>query len=227
MLSSFFRVAMQVTDAVAGFEQEHDTIVDYYLGHSGPGGNVGDWLELARTSYPEQECGDKYYGNNIMMEPMYNLARLEDDAGRLAILRDDVLGGWLWDRFVHTKNTFFSFIYASQVPGHDPQVVLGAAAELAGFPLAPRAQVLVDLRDDPQYMPHESGCGDQSNHATAVDVSTRVWADFMWQRHPWALYAPEDLPKTAPGIDYLVAYWLGRFHGYIEEDTSGRCAAWR
>lgn len=226
MLSSFFRVAMQVTDGVAGYETQRDAIADYYANHDLPGGNVSHWLELAKVANADQQCGDKYYGNNIIMEPMYNLARLEQDGGRLTTIRNDVLGGWLWNKFATTKNCFFSFIYASNVPGHDPAVVDSAVQQLGGFPLPPRAKVALDLTANPAYQPHEAGCTNQCNHATAVDVSERAWEDFIWQRHPWKLVDSADPGHTAPGVDYLVAYWMGRFHDYMSDDTPSRCLAW-
>jgi hypothetical protein len=226
MLSSFFRVAMQVTDGVAAYADARSAIVDYYLNHTAAGGHVDDWLQIASTSVPDKQCGDKYYGNNIMMEPMYNLARLEDDPARLQIIQQDVLGGWLWARYVNTKNCFFSFIYAGNMPAYDPAVVTSAVTQLEGFPIAPHRYPPVDLLADPDYLPHDPDCPNQCNHATAVDVAERVGTDFMWQRHPWALLDPGDPSLTAPGVDYLVAYWLGRHHGYITEDAVGRCAAW-
>jgi hypothetical protein len=226
MLASFFRVAMQVTDGVPEYANARADIIDYYENHSGDGGNIDDWLETASTDFPENACGESYYGHNITMEPLYNLARLEDDPDRRSIVRYDVLDGVQWPKFVHTKNCFFSFIYASNFPGYDPAVVSSAAAQLAGFPVAPHVKRPVDLRDDPDYLPHEEGCTDQCNHDTAVDVAERAYGDFIWQRHPWGLYDPGDLGFSGPGVDYLVAYWLGRFHDFIDEDATGRCAVW-
>ena len=226
MLASFFRVAMQVTDGVAAYADARAAIIDYYLNHSGDGGQIDAWLDIAKLSGPDNACGDKYYGNNITMEPMYNLARLEDDPARQQTIRQDVLASAWWPKFVNTKNCFFSFIYAGNTPGYDPAVVSSAVTQLSGFPNAPRVRLPVDLRDDPLYLPHQSGCTDQCDHATAVDVATRPWADFMWQRHPWGLYDSGDPSLTAPGVDYLVAYWLGRHHAFLDEDAAGRCAAW-
>jgi hypothetical protein len=227
MLASFFRVAMQVTDGVAAYADARAAIIDYYLNHAGEGGNVNDWLDVAKLAGPDNACGDHYFGANITMEPMYNWARLEDDPGRQQTIRQDVLGAAWWPKFVNTKNCFFSFIYAGNTPGYDPAVVTSAVTQLSGFPNAPRVRYPVDLRNDPQYMPHESGCTDQCSHATAVDVAVRPWADFMWQRIPWGLYDSGDLTQTAPGVDYLVAYWLGRHHAFLADDAPGRCAAWK
>ena len=95
------------------------------------------------------------------------------------------------------------------------------------FPPPPRIRAPVDLRNDPRYQPHESGCTDQTSHANAVDVGERVVSDFIWQRNPWGLYDTGNPAVTYPGIDYLAAYWMGRFNGHLGDDTPGLCLAWR
>ncbi|HEY8078583.1 MAG TPA: hypothetical protein VIF62_30845, partial [Labilithrix sp.] len=149
MLASFFRVALHVTDGVPARAKDHADILAYYTGHSGEGGNVSDWLAIANQWTDNPACGDSYYGNNITMEPLYDLARLEDDPTRLAIVRDQLLGGKLWPAFAPTKNVFFSFIFAGVTPGA-ASPVSSAAAQLAQFPPPPRVQQAVDLRSSPK-----------------------------------------------------------------------------
>jgi hypothetical protein len=226
MLSSFFRVAMLVTDGVPGFEADHDAFVDYYYHHTGEGGNVTDWLNVARTWSYTSACGDAYYGNNISMQPMYNWARFESDLTVRQGVLYDVLEGRMWSSFESTKNSFFSFIYAGNVPTHAAPVVTSAVDQLSQFPLPPYVKVTRDLRSDPDYMPHEEGCEDQAGHHTAVDVGERCAADFIWQSKPWDLVCTGDPYTVYPGVDYLVAYWMGRRHGFMDDDAAGRCLAW-
>ena len=158
---------------------------------------------------------------------MYDLARLEDDPARVSVIENDILGAKMWPAFVDTKNSFFSFIYAATRSGVDPAVVSSAAAQLGQFPAAPRVMRAVDLRSSPKYPSREQGCTDQVGHADAVDVGDRPSADFLWQRHPWGLYDGGDPRQTEPGVDFLVAYFLGRQHGFIADDTPGICLAWQ
>jgi hypothetical protein len=160
------------------------------------------------------------------MEPMYNLARLEIDLGRRGIIRTNVLDARMWADFDTTKNSFFSFIYSAVMPGSAASIHQEAETQLAQFPPPPRVRVAVDLTSDPKYLPHQDGCTDQTDHGGAVDVGERVVSDFIWQRHPWGLFDDGNPAQTYPGIDYLVAYWMGRHHGYIDDDTTGRCTAW-
>jgi hypothetical protein len=60
-----------------------------------------------------------------------------------------------------------------------------------------------------------------------VDVSERIASDFIWQRHPWGLLDTGRPNIVYPGVDYLAAYWLGRKYGFMDDDTEGRCLAWR
>jgi hypothetical protein len=227
MLASFFRVALAVSDGVPAAAARRAAIEAFYLGNKGLGGNVSDWLAVAAQWDGGTKCGDAYYGNNITMEPMYNLARLETDPARRKIIVGDVLTNKMWQTFKTTKNTFFAFIYAANAASPLGSEIAAATAQLDGFKPPPRVHVAVDLRADPKYLPHESGCTDQVTHATAVDVADRPVEDFLWQRHPWKLYDAGDLGQSEPGVDYLVAYWMGRHHGFIAEDAPARCLRWK
>ena len=226
MLPSFFNVALMVTDGVDAYETQRDEILAFYEANTGLGGNINDWIPIMAGWSYTNACGEKYYGNNIVMEPMYNLARLEIDPGRRGIIRSNVLEARLWEEYATTKNSFFSFIYSACMPGSPASAHEQAEAQLAQFPPPPRVRVPVDLTNDPTYMPHQDGCTDQTDHSGAVDVGDRVVSDFIWQRHPWGLLDGGDLAQTYPGIDYLVAYWMGRNHGFIGDDTAGKCTAW-
>ena len=226
MLASFFNVAFLVTDGVDAYETQRDEMLAFYEGNTGFGGNINDWIPImTKWSYSDQ-CGDAYYGNNIAMEPMYNLARLEIDLGRRGIIRSNVLEAKMWEEFDTTKNPFFAFIYSADMPGSPASVHQDAETQLAQFPPPPRVKVAVDLTSDPKYLPHEDGCTNQTDHGGAVDVGERVVSDFIWQRNPWGLFDSGNPAQTYPGVDYLVAYWMGRHHGFIDDDTSGQCTAW-
>lgn len=229
MLASFFQVALRVTDGVPAYAARRDAIRAYYTSHTGPGGNVKDWLEIAKgwQDGSTSKCGAAYYGNNITMQPMYDLARLEDDPARKKVVVDDILGAKLWPAFEKTKNPFFSFVYAGVTPTAAAAVTTSARAQLAQFPPPPRVQKAVDLRADARYAAREAGCTDQVAHTDAVDVGDRIPGDFMWQRHPWGLYDAGDPRLVQPGVDYLAAYWMGRAHHLLDDEAPAVCAMWR
>jgi hypothetical protein len=227
MLASFFRVALLVTDGVPAYAAERAAIQSYYLTHSGTGGNINDWLTVAATFSDTNACGQSYYGDNITMEPLYNLAGLETDPTLLATIRSNVIESHIWPTFVNTKNVFFSYIYAGVDPSYDPAVVTSAGAQIAQFPPPTRVDVAVDWSDAGKYEPHQAGCTNQCDHSTAVDVGDRVPDEFIWQRDPWELVGGGDLQQTYPGVDYLVAYWMGRRHGFLSETNPQDCLVWK
>ncbi len=227
MLASFFAVGLHVTEGVPAAAKDHADILAYYTGHTGEGGNIEDWLAIAKQWTDGGSCGSGYYANNIAMMPMYDLARLEKDPGRSAIIANDIFGAKMWPAFAKTKNSFFSFIYAANTPAAAPSIATSAAAQLAQFPAAPRVMRPVDLRSSPKYVARQDGCTDQVVHTDAVDVGDRVTADFLWQRHPWGLVDGGNPLATQPGVDFLVAYFLGRHHGFISDDTPGICLSWQ
>jgi hypothetical protein len=233
MLASFFRAALRVTEGVPEYAKDRADIFTYYTSRSGEGGNVTAWLDVAKEWSPGNNCGNAYYANNITMMPMYTLARLETDPVRAQVVKGDILDAKLWPAFVNTKNSFFSFIYAGVKSAGPPlapdltSITTSASAQLAQFAAAPRAHHTLDHRSNPKYASREPSCTDQVSHDTAVDVGDRVTADFMWQRHPWDLVEPGDEGQTEPGLDYLTAYFMGRQHGFLADDTAGICLGWQ
>jgi hypothetical protein len=217
-----------IADGIPDAQATHDAIQDYYLHHSGTGGNINDWLGVMKTYADLTSCGSGYFGNNISMEPMYNLARLEDDPVLQYTIRHDVLESMMWPLFKDTKNSFFSYIYAANAPSTpEAGAISGGNTQLAQFGPPPRVKVAVDLRNDPRFMPHDPACTDEATRPNAVDVGERPVGDFLWQRAPWALYDPGDPTQTEPGVDYLVAYWMARRHEFLADDTAGRCLRWK
>jgi hypothetical protein len=224
MLASFFNVALRMTADRPQDQADHDAIYSYYTTHSGTGGNITDWLNVAKQWTADTGCNQNYYTNNITLQPLYNLARLEMDPTRGALIRNDLFAQTMWPTFAPTKNVFFSFIYAGTVSTGQPQIVTDAVAQLGQFPPPPRVMHPIDLRNDPRY-PEDANCPGQVNHSMAIDVGDRRVAGFMWEVSPWDLYDSGDLNQTEPGVDYLVAYWLGRKHGFLSDDAAGRCTA--
>ncbi|MGH7330352.1 MAG: hypothetical protein ACREJX_18550, partial [Polyangiaceae bacterium] len=135
MLASFFRDALDVTNGVDASKTDRDAILTYYTSHSGTGGNITDWLNIAKEWSFTDNCGDGYFANNIAMEPMYNLARLEDDPARKALIQNQILGGPMWTAFATTKNSFFTFITAANVSSvGSSSAPADAMTQLAQFP---------------------------------------------------------------------------------------------
>jgi hypothetical protein len=220
MLSSFFKVALLVTDGVPEYAERRAAIETHYEE------NVGWWLDVAETpaGYYADPCGDGYYGRNIRFEPMYNLARLETDIWLLDRIRDNVLAGIMWPDVADHKNVFFAFIHAANQDWSDEidGIVDDHVYQLELFPTAPRIDELHDNWGEYFENPDCPG-----NTTVATDVDDRVVADFLWQRHPWKIFKAGNVLRVYPGVDYMVAYWMGRHHGFIDDDLPDSCLKWR
>lgn len=217
MLASFFNVALQVTDSVTDYAPRRQAIESFYLAH------VEDWLDIAAQWQVLNECGASYYGIHIAFEPMYNLARLELDPDRMLRVRDEVLRDRMWSTVQTHKNVLFAFIQAasslhsSEVPG----MVADHLDQLALFPSPPRAHTARDLS---ALYPADGACPGLSTEAT--DVNHRIPEDYLWQRNPWKLSTYDWPTRVYPGVDYLIAYWLGRYHGFVPDDSPHQCLRW-
>jgi len=49
-----------------------------------------------------------------------------------------------------------------------------------------------------------------------VPVEKRPNSDFIWQRNPFDLDGNGDPRHQAPGVDIVLPYWLGRYHGFVK-----------
>jgi len=219
MLQSFFLVALQVTDGVAAYSDRRDAILAYYEV------NADDWLDVSEGWSYSSVCGAKYYGTHIAFEPMYNLARLEFEAARLERIRGDVLEDRMWlGGVAGHKNVFFAFVHAANPPvGLDVAGVVDFHVDqLIQFPTAPLMPNALDLTSIYEEDPACEGLS-----LEPIDVGSRAVEDYMWQRGPWTMTNEAEENHTFPGIDYMLPYWMGRHHGFIEKDDPVQCLRWR
>ena len=221
MLANILNIGMQVTKGVPGqaanhaaFKSHYDKQRAYILGI----------MKLYTNLNDANTCWKSYYGLNISQEPVYNLLRLEQHAATRASMVKDVLQARMWPVVKDHKNSFFSYIYASQGPkgGATAAAAVAATAQLKQFPPPPKALKTKDLASKYTANPK---CSNQSK--TAVDVKDRIFDDFIWQRHPFELKKQGDGKTVYPGADYLLAYWMGRRHGFLNDDAKGTCLRWK
>ncbi len=219
-LGGMFRVALQVTENVPSFAARRAAIQAYYDAHFDEWANIG-----AKYGVGGDNCGSAYHGKNIAFTPAFNWLRLETDPARKQRLRDTVLRDALWNTVADHKNVWFAFIYAAEAePSSAVSAVAAAhAAQLAEFPDAPNLERGRDLRDS---YPLDTNCTDEPMSTIAIDVGDRVPSVFMWERHPWKLVGPNNPRFVFPGHDFLIAYWMGRRFGFLDEDTPNTCLVW-
>ncbi len=226
MLPTIFNIAMQVTKDKPEYQNDYNRIKNFYYNNNDEWKNVNDWLKSAEQWQYLNPCGEKYYGINITMEPLYNLLRLEKDTDIRNRILNNVLIDKIWEEVKTHKNSFFSYIYLSALENTDAEVLNSTNEQFREFTTTPKRHFTVDLTDAttyPQYASRESGCTNQVSHDTAVDVKDREMSDFIWQRKPWALSSGANLKRIYPGVDYLMVYWMGQYYNFLPEDSDSRC----
>ena len=218
MLGAAFRVALQVTENVASYASQRAAILDFYRD------NVDEWLSIADDWSYTQTCGEDYFGIHIAYQPAYNWARLETDVAIRDAIRRDVIRDQLWSEVADHNNVLFAFITAAQVPDlpDASAILVHHAQQLALFPPAPRVR---EARDNTGAYPESTACPGRST--VALNLDERGIYTYLWQKDPWKLARSADLQMVYPGVDYLIAYWLGRYHAFIAEDAGDTCLQWR
>lgn len=217
MLGAFVATAVRVTRDDPTYAKEHQALADY-LAQRGPG-----WIDVAaRWSAENVGCDDTYYPNHFAFVAASLWALMDDDPARAARVRSEILDARLDAALGADKNVYFTFLWgaARGLPPSTPR--LRAAADLlASFPPGPRVRMPVDARD--RY-PATAGCNAPPMSDVALALPDRPVTDFMWQRSPRVTFDAGDPRVVFPGVDYLVAYWLGRRSGFVDDDRPHTCA---
>lgn len=219
MLSAFFLAALNASAGVPAYAARHAAIADFYAAHA------DEWYDVSALFSYRENCGHAYFGSNITWTPAYIYARLEDDAQRGPRVRNDLIRDIMWPYYQTHKNAFFAFIAAAHLSPPPADIVAVGTSQTALFIHPPHVDRYTDRTAD---HPLNQTCTDQEGMAMteydqALDVNLRPPEDFFWQRHPWRLIGGGASNHVYPGVDYLVAYWMGRYHGFIAEDQPGVC----
>jgi hypothetical protein len=222
MLGAILKSAIFVTEAVPGYEAVHDVLKSHYEAH------IDEWLSImnnyVHTNWVPPLCWGSYHGVNIAIMPLYTLSRLEQDPLRQQDLQHEVLAQTVWPAVSGHKNVFFGYIRASQSPPDLETAAIAAAAgsQLAGFRQPPLSR---EYRDNRSTYLENPVC--PGNALVAIDVADRLPADFIWQKNPFTLVTENPDPRYVyPGVDYLIAYWMGRYHGFLADDSTGAWLRW-
>jgi hypothetical protein len=72
-----------------------------------------------------------------------------------------------------------------------------------------RRDLYIDLRD--KYL----SCLEADRACDPLPIIERVNTDFLWQRSPFLLYGGGEGRIETAGIDYILPYWMARYHGVL------------
>lgn len=187
-----------------------------------------DHLAAAGVYIGEEGCASNF--NNISMHflSLYGLLAYEREPARRERVQAS-LAGVVWApegmprAAQHQHNAWFDFMWAAHKrlgPGSDGpalSAVRDGACMLRQFP-ASYAHREVPL--PPSFTPY---CTDRFGDAVSEhprEIADRCAATFVWWRDPYQLdesCADDPLRLEVP-TGYLLAYWMGRYHGFLPDD---------
>jgi len=215
-LGGMFAVALHVTKDIPAYASRRAAIQTHYDEF------FPRWLGMAEGWENNNDCGSSYHGLNIAFIPAFSWARLESDSQRRQDVEHKVLRDRMWAAVHDHKNVFFAYLYASQASADVDQITSSHTDQLRQFPEPPNISLAVNNQG---AYPVDPDCDGQS--AVAMDVSHRIPTSFLWERNPWKLVGNLEPNKLYPGVDYLIAYWMARHYGYVEDDAPNTCLRWR
>jgi hypothetical protein len=122
-----------------------------------------------------------------------------------------------WAYVSREGNAWFN--YAAMLAfGYDRQAAADARLQLENFPIDKRS-FEVDLREDPRFehafFTTRKG---ELQSPYPLPVNYREQTVFAWRDDPYALRSGERArgDEIAAPVDYLLAYWLGRYVGFLD-----------
>ncbi len=154
-----------------------------------------------------------FFKFNLDFMSLFNLIRLEDSSTN----KNWYERGYAAVRGAtdNHRNAFFNMIDRAL---HGPEAARDTEtrASLDAWLSRSRFDVAVDWRGT---IP---SCGNANEACHPLPVEQRVPSDFLWQVDPFQLYFPGSGVIETAGIDYTLAYWMGRFYGVIPPPPTGR-----
>lgn len=174
----------------------------------------------------------QYYAFSNAVEIYYPLLRLEPDPGRRQFTFD-IYEDRLVALTANTHNVYFDYIWMALRGAPDPATVADDAASLALFNDAPNRHETVYLPEMPldplsvtlhnlnlwlkQLIPGIPIWFDERTIAPRP-VDERCPAGWLWSHSPYEVTCDvwNERERTVnAGADYLTAYWMGRYYGYL------------
>jgi hypothetical protein len=153
---------------------------------------------------------DSYFKFNLDHIAFYNLLTSGDNSWIRANYMQafDILRRTTDDH----QNAFFDMIDTA-VNGREWRRDQRVRDNLAAWLTRSRRDFWTDLR--PLY---PSCGGDENQSCEVIPVAERTPTDFLWQRSPFQLYGGMFGTIEGAGIDYILPYWMARYHGVLGPD---------
>ena len=170
----------------------------------------------ARRPWWEVVLGENHSDNNLAFLAYYNLLHYEKDTRLLNLYRKSLRRSWRAVR--EEKNPFFTFLYHSLMPftDWDRESMKEALETLILFP--------IDRRNTP-FKISQNQCVSfwrdrlgRKQACSPIPINQRPQVGIEWNENPSRLEGGGDGTQGFSGFDYLLAYWMGRYHGFIDRE---------
>jgi len=218
---------MRLAATVAG-----GRLADFYhdclLQQAGETACIPDEAPAPYTDYLVQvgldiDCLTNWNNHNMAQLAMYPLIRHEDDPVLKARYRE-ALRDQLWNpadsRPMRVQqNTLYTFFYLVNRDPADPWPEAEARAALCTMKRFPESKA---HHATDNFAKYAETCRDRSDDPltdVVIPIEERGMENFLWIGNPYGLESePEDLRWVESPEDYLLAYWVGRYFGFITAD---------
>lgn len=169
-------------------------------------------------------CLTNFNRLSMVMANLWTLMTVENDpevrAEVQAVLETEVFRGDTSRAMVHQRNPWFNYMYASMrsLGGADdaqPVTEVGeGTCSMREFP-EDKVQRANDMSGYERYCTARL---DRDGTEDPIDVADRCPSTFLWWRSPYNMDTCDDnLNRIHVPGDFLMAYWMGRYYGYIDE----------
>ena len=218
---------LQIAYHILGVEEYRDHYMDLAINHGYGMNGMTQPKEVSAPGYPGHQPDD-----NMAFMNFYHLIRYETDPKLLTMYLHAIQTHWRFERL--EKNSFTNFIYAACVKDktlttHWESVDLTPPLECYLHAYETLYRYPMDLIEWSMSNAHRSDLmvRDYEKHDTPK-VGGRVDGyvypiderhETYWDWNCWNLSANYEGKTLRPGFHYLLAYYMGRHHGFIHENV--------
>ena len=173
----------------------------------------------------------QYYAFHLGHMAMHMMLRHEKDSSSLEFYRK-MHRERLYTLIAHTEQVMFDYIaFGEMAVEQEPAILSADRQALHAFPDPPKRRIqpaqgpfeydpMVDTLNEIIDCLEELLGSDIGNVGPQAKdpfpIEERCVSGFRWQTRPYEICGGSDPAFEYPGEDYLIAYWLGRYYGFID-----------
>lgn len=216
---------LAIAHHITGDQKYRDVYMKLALEHGYGMNGMSQYKWIPGSHSPGHQPGD-----NLTFMNYYHLIRYETDPTLLSMYYFAVQRHWSFEKY--ERNSFTNFIYAACCRGKvrkdnwgevdlspPPHCYEDAVETLKRYPL--------DLVEWPMSNAHRIDMlplegQDRSNAVIGSAIDGRAFHiderhEIYWDWDPWKLRSDSNGLVLRPGFHYLLAYYMGRYHGFVSD----------